>query len=295
MSIFKIFTNKNYETDIPFNATDERISPFAVYSHNELAIKDYTKPTSIGEFQFLLTVDGFFTDIEEAIIQIISDMGAITSRQILQVLQKEFPDVTQQALKYRLQKLKRKNFIAKAHFYADDSRSCFGVYTLSYNGRKILQDADQLPKNSLFFRKTPAQRIKGILAVNQVLLDTGLQKYVIERNSLIRNTKTYLRIDGLMEINGACFIIESVRNKLRTAPEWEERFDRYIRVLKDYSSFGLADKPNILIIAESSVDANFMRKYTYRLEKHTNVYYAFDTASKTNIIDINGKKLIDLE
>ncbi|MBR3888765.1 MAG: replication-relaxation family protein [Clostridia bacterium] len=237
-------------------------SPFAMRD-NEIKVFD-GKDGFASMSQAVFKMDmGYLNELHMQILEIISDFGFITSRQIYQMLTKKGIEVkSQDKLNKKLEDMIKSKLVTRYYFSSDEGKGIYRVYCLETNGRNLLASREIKTTWVQSDNTKPVYQLKQRLAGNQVLI-AYMQKVAAFRSFTVKpmlfakrqNMKFTVTGGGVTLVKNDIkidFIFEVVRRNVG----WEEKFMEKMKLYEEfYSNYqakdcGFDKRPQLVIIGE---------------------------------------------
>ena len=237
-------------------------SPFAMRD-NEIKVFD-GKDGFASMSQAVFKMDmGYLNELHMQILEIISDFGFITSRQIYQMLTKKGIEVkSQDKLNKKLEDMIKSKLITRYYFSSDEGKGIYRVYCLETNGRNLLASREIKTTWVQSDNTKPVYQLKQRLAGNQVLI-AYMQKVAAFRSFTVKpmlfakrqNMKFTVTGGGVTLVKNDIkidFIFEVVRRNVG----WEEKFMEKMKLYEEfYNNYqakdcGFDKRPQLVIIGE---------------------------------------------
>jgi hypothetical protein len=237
-------------------------SPFAMRD-NEIKVFD-GKDGFASMSQAVFKMDmGYLNELHMQILEIISDFGFITSRQIYQMLAKKGIEVkSQDKLNKKLEDMIKSKLVTRYYFSSDEGKGIYRVYCLETNGRNLLASREIKTTWVQSDNTKPVYQLKQRLAGNQVLI-AYMQKVAAFRSFTVKpmlfakrqNMKFTVTGGGVTLVKNDIkidFIFEVVRRNVG----WEEKFMEKMKLYEEfYSNYqakdcGFDKRPQLVIIGE---------------------------------------------
>ena len=237
-------------------------SPFAM-RENEIKVFD-GKDGFASMSQAVFKMDmGYLNELHMQILEIISDFGFITSRQIYQMLTKKGIEVkSQDKLNKKLEDMIKSKLVTRYYFSSDEGKGIYRVYCLETNGRNLLASREIKTTWVQSDNTKPVYLLKQRLAGNQVII-AYMQKVAAFRSFTVKpmlfakrqNMKFTATGGGVTLVKNDIkidFIFEVVRRNIG----WEEKFMEKMKLYEEfYSNYqakdcGFDKRPQLVIIGE---------------------------------------------
>ena len=237
-------------------------SPFAMRD-NEIKVFD-GKDGFASMSQAVFKMDmGYLNELHMQILEIISDFGFITSRQIYQMLAKKGIEIkSQDKLNKKLEDMIKSKLVTRYYFSSDEGKGIYRVYCLETNGRNLLASREIKTTWVQSDNTKPVYQLKQRLAGNQVLI-AYMQKVAAFRSFTVKpmlfakrqNMKFTVTGGGVTLVKNDIkidFIFEVVRRNVG----WEEKFMEKMKLYEEfYNNYqakdcGFDKRPQLVLIAE---------------------------------------------
>lgn len=243
------------------NEIKATVSPFAIRP-GEIKVFD-GKDGYVSMSQIVQRINlGHINELHFTILEIVNEFEFITSRQILQMLEKKGIDVgSQEKLNNKLEQLVKSKILTRYYFDSQDGKGIYRIYCLEKMGKYLLDSRGIECKWQPTDNTKPVAMIKKRLAGNQIIIAylrkvSAFDKYTVKPAITAKKLGKVFKAHAGVKLtkNGKSidFIFEAVRRE----EDWEKKLVDRLQLYKDfYESFvqfdsGFETKPQLIFVCE---------------------------------------------
>lgn len=199
-------------------------------------------------------LDGCINITDFAIMDIVNLLGLATSTQIHRLLSRRNIPLEHQWLEQELNELQQLDVLSGLSLSHGQTDTSMVAYALGKNGVFLLQALGNQTYLTCYIQTMPAYRVKGQLAINQLLLN--LRDYQYTHNEVSRFTrgeKPYLsiRVHGTLHHKGFLYRIEAVRQWAGWQEALTEKLKRHHCLAKLEMDDLSVDESQLVLLCEN--------------------------------------------
>ena len=235
-------------------------SPFALYDGESVKVLFNDNPISLH-----------ITDTDKQILTLINKYRILTSGQIITALEKFFCcSAKNDALKLRLKKLVKADYVQMSEIMCDDGKVCTArFYSSGYRGRGLLKALGETTIASYISQIADcAESVKKIASCNQFLIMTGLPYDNVQSGFVIAaQPKTEVKGDLVFRPTAVVncertLLVESVRRNADWSEKLDDKLGRMKKTLKKRNVNHEVCDPLLIIVCEDAAQMKRVLEYT---------------------------------
>lgn len=243
------------------NEIKATVSPFAIRP-GEIKVFD-GKDGYVSMNQIVQRINlGHINELHFTILEIVNEFEFITSRQILQMLEKKGIDVgSQEKLNNKLEQLVKSKILTRYYFDSQDGKGIYRIYCLEKMGKYLLDSRGIECKWQPTDNTKPVSMIKKRLAGNQVIISylrkvKSFESYTVKPALNGKQTGKTFKLHAAVKLSKAGKSADLLFEAVRREEDWEKKLIDRMKLLKDfYENFvqfdsGYETKPVLVLLCE---------------------------------------------
>ena len=282
------------------NEIKATVSPFAIRP-GEIKVFD-GKDGYVSMSQIVQRINlGHINELHFTILEIVNEFEFITSRQILQMLEKKGIDVgSQEKLNNKLEQLVKSKILTRYYFDSQDGKGIYRIYCLEKMGKYLLDSRGIECKWQPTDNTKPVAMIKKRLAGNQVIIaylnkvkayESYTPKPALKAKTL---GKVFKASGGGIKLTKGEKSIQFLFEVIRREDDWQNKLTDKIRMYKDfYENFvpgdcGYTALPQLIIVCEDEkhIAEAFKHIVINKLEiDKINLYFTTDLKQNSDTLE----------